>query len=50
MCDSPADPGQVAAAVPRPATGSAVDPVTPAPSGSPQPDRGPAWQPGPCLK
>ena len=28
MCDSPADPRQVAAAVPRPADGSAVDPVT----------------------
>jgi 7,8-dihydropterin-6-yl-methyl-4-(beta-D-ribofuranosyl)aminobenzene 5'-phosphate synthase len=28
MCDSPADPRQVAAAVPRPAAGSAVDPVT----------------------
>jgi 7,8-dihydropterin-6-yl-methyl-4-(beta-D-ribofuranosyl)aminobenzene 5'-phosphate synthase len=28
MCDSPTDPRQVAAAVPRPAAGSAVDPVT----------------------
>jgi 7,8-dihydropterin-6-yl-methyl-4-(beta-D-ribofuranosyl)aminobenzene 5'-phosphate synthase len=28
MCDSSADPRQVAAAVPRPADGSAVDPVT----------------------
>jgi 7,8-dihydropterin-6-yl-methyl-4-(beta-D-ribofuranosyl)aminobenzene 5'-phosphate synthase len=28
MCDSPADPRQVAAAVPRPAAGFAVDPVT----------------------
>jgi 7,8-dihydropterin-6-yl-methyl-4-(beta-D-ribofuranosyl)aminobenzene 5'-phosphate synthase len=27
MCDSPADPRQVAAAVPRPAPGSAVDPI-----------------------
>ena len=28
MCDSPADPRQVAAAVPRPAPGSAADPIT----------------------
>jgi 7,8-dihydropterin-6-yl-methyl-4-(beta-D-ribofuranosyl)aminobenzene 5'-phosphate synthase len=27
MCDSPADPGQVATAVPRAATGAAVDPI-----------------------
>ena len=27
MCDAPADPSQVATAVPRPATGPAVDPV-----------------------
>jgi 7,8-dihydropterin-6-yl-methyl-4-(beta-D-ribofuranosyl)aminobenzene 5'-phosphate synthase len=27
MCDSPADPQQVATAVPRPASGSAVDPI-----------------------
>jgi 7,8-dihydropterin-6-yl-methyl-4-(beta-D-ribofuranosyl)aminobenzene 5'-phosphate synthase len=27
VCDEPADPGQVAAAVPRPAPGSAVDPI-----------------------
>jgi 7,8-dihydropterin-6-yl-methyl-4-(beta-D-ribofuranosyl)aminobenzene 5'-phosphate synthase len=27
MCDSPADPRQIAAAVPRPANGSAVDPI-----------------------
>jgi 7,8-dihydropterin-6-yl-methyl-4-(beta-D-ribofuranosyl)aminobenzene 5'-phosphate synthase len=27
MCDSPADPAQVAVAVPRPAPGSAVDPI-----------------------
>ena len=27
MCDSPADPRQVAVAVPRPAPGSAVDPI-----------------------
>src|SRR5258708_7399960 len=27
MCDSPADPRQVATAAPRPATGSAVDPI-----------------------
>jgi 7,8-dihydropterin-6-yl-methyl-4-(beta-D-ribofuranosyl)aminobenzene 5'-phosphate synthase len=27
MCDAPADPGQVVTAVPRPATGAAVDPI-----------------------
>ena len=27
MCDAPADPRQVVTAVPRPATGAAVDPI-----------------------